>query len=89
MQDAVYCAQQGGPGFIVEHNDHAGGGQWGTTPESLVNTPATMEAWTQLSKSWGWGGEAFQDGKEICLELTNPPNPPLHTPVSLPCCTWE
>lgn len=49
VQDAVYCAQQSGPGFVVEHNDHAGGGQWRAAPELLVNTPGPTEGWTQLS----------------------------------------
>jgi hypothetical protein len=56
VQDAVHRSQQRGPGFIVEHNDDAGGGQRGAAPELLINTPGRMKVWVQLSKSPGVPG---------------------------------
>lgn len=91
MQDAVHCAQQSGPGFVVEHNDHAGGGQRGSTPEPLVHTPGTVEGHTNSLSPGGSGGVPGGGKKEVCLELPSPQppsSPPPHTPntpISIPC----
>lgn len=44
VQDAVHCSQQRGPGLVVKNDDDAGGGQWGTAPELLVDTSGGMKA---------------------------------------------
>ena len=51
VQDAVHRPQQSGPGLVVEHNDDAGGRQWGAAPELLVNTPARAKVQIQFSGS--------------------------------------
>lgn len=38
VQDAVDGPQQGAPGFVVKHDDHAGGWQGGAPLEGLLNT---------------------------------------------------
>lgn len=38
MKDAVHGPQQRAPGFIVKHDDHAGGWQRGAPLEGLLNT---------------------------------------------------
>lgn len=37
VQDAVHSPQKGAPGFIVKHDDHAGGWQGGAPLEALLN----------------------------------------------------
>lgn len=38
VQDAVHGPQQCAPGFVVKHDDHAGGWQGGAPLEGLLNT---------------------------------------------------
>lgn len=38
VEDAVHGPQQRAPGFIVKHDDHAGGWQGGAPLEGLLNT---------------------------------------------------
>lgn len=45
VQDAVHGPQQGAPGFIVKHDDHAGGWQGGAPLEGLLNTSVAKRAW--------------------------------------------
>lgn len=40
VQDAVHRPQQGAPGLVVEHDDHAGGRQGGASLERLLYTSA-------------------------------------------------
>lgn len=44
VQDAVHGPQQGAPGFIVKHDDHAGGWQGGAPLEGLLNTSVAKRA---------------------------------------------
>lgn len=51
MQDAVHRPQQSAPGLVVEHDDHAGGGQWGAPLERLLDaSAATKEAGSSVEE---------------------------------------
>lgn len=43
VQDAVHGPQQGAPGFVVKHDDHAGGWQGGAPLEGLLNTSVAQK----------------------------------------------
>lgn len=51
VQDAVHGPQQGAPGFIVKHNDHAGGWQGGAPLEGLLNTSVAKKSGEEKKKS--------------------------------------
>lgn len=51
VQDAVHGPQQGAPGFIVKHNDHAGGWQGGAPLEGLLNTSVAQKSGEEKKKA--------------------------------------
>lgn len=50
VQDAVHGPQQGAPGFIVKHDDHAGGWQGGAPLEGLLNTSVAKRVGRKSTK---------------------------------------